>query len=188
MADLPADGTPWPAANVAIDAWLHGTYEALDAWCRADAALLWFQPGPGCWSGREILEHVHLTNHYLLVLADKIAERVERRAARGEAWPLHPARVRDLDVILDGAWPHPEHMSPTGQTGAAEVGAGLRKDLGRCAALLARFPEGEGTLHTIRFSVVERRLDLAGVLVFAGFHARRHLAQLARNRAAYEKS
>jgi hypothetical protein len=42
-------------------------------------------------------------------------------------------------------------------------------------------PDGEGALHTIRFSVVHARLDLYQFLKVIELHLRRHLAQMERH-------
>jgi hypothetical protein len=46
-------------------------FAELDEWFDLDTSLVSYQPADGGWSIREILEHVSLTNHYLLILIKK---------------------------------------------------------------------------------------------------------------------
>ena len=101
-------------------------------------------------------------------------------AARGEAWPAREVRCSVRAPMTEEAWPHPEHMTPRGGVASEQLAADLAADLARAEALLTAAPAGEATLHTIRFSVVEARLDLVQVLAFVAVHGRRHLRQLAR--------
>lgn len=174
---LPPDGTPWPEATAAVSAVLHETFEALESWC-AHPHL--DRRPPAGWSGREVLEHVHQVDHYLFLLADKLARKSAGRAARGEAWPAREACFSVLAALTEGAWPHPEHMTPRGGVAAEQLAADLAGDRARAEALLAGATAGEATLHTIRFSVVDARLDLVQVLAFVAVHGRRHLRQLER--------
>ena len=179
---LPPDGTPWPEATAAVRLFLRSTFEELAGWCARDA--LDHRPEPGSWTGREVLEHVHLTDHYLFVLADKLADKSAARAARGMSWPARPATFSLFASAATVSWPHPQHMTPGGGVEGARLAADLRSDLARAEELLARFPDGQATLHTIRFSVVDARLDLVQLLAFAGLHGWRHLRQLERLAAA----
>lgn len=182
----PADGEPWAAAIAALAAELERTFGALIERCRADATALSRRSDSastsGPWSGLEVLEHVALTDRFLLLLADKIADRCRRRLARGLPWPTSVARFELLLPLTDRAftWTAPAHMRPTGGVTPTACGEALARDLGRCRALLAEFPAGEGTLHRIRMSVVDERLDLYQYLALVALHARRHLGQLER--------
>jgi len=175
----------WSRAAAALEAHLAGAFEALDANLASAAAALDFRPAAGAWSIREIGEHVTLVDHFLLVLADKIARKSLRRVARGDAWPVGEPRFEHLARLArrELRWPHPEHMAPTGEPDVAAIRARLSADLGRCQALLAELPRGEGTLHRIRMSVVEGddRLDLYQFLEVIALHAQRHARQMARN-------
>lgn len=163
--------------------------EAFDlclAFVEVDEPLWSGRPTPEAWSVREILEHVTLTNHYLLILVDKLAAKCRKRLAAGQAPPSAPSPTADLERIAARAfrWPHPEHMTPTAELDRAELDRRLRADRDRCLALLGEFPDGGGALHTIRMSVVDARLDLYQFLAVIDLHARRHARQMERNRAA----
>ena len=173
----------------AIDTRRASLREAFDL-CRRYAAPdepLWStRPAPEAWSVREILEHVTLTNHYLLILVDKLSQRCRKRLARGDQPPTKASDVTALERISqrEFAWPHPEHMTPSGTLAPEDLDRQLCADRDRCLALLDEFPGGGGALHTIRMSVVDARLDLYQFLAVIDLHARRHLRQLEHNRAS----
>lgn len=174
------DGLAWPEATAGLDAWLRATFEELTRWSRAralDAAA-----EPAAWSAREVLEHVTRADHFLLKLADKLAERAARRAARGVPWPAGPPDFAGLACLASSEfrWESPAHMRPTGGVALERIEAALERDAGHAAELLRRLPAGEGTLHRIRFSPVDRHLDLYQYLAVLGLHAARHLASLER--------
>jgi len=140
------------------------------------------------WSTLEILEHVTIADHYLLILIEKIRDRSRRRIAAGASWPSSPPRGDHLEAVATERtpWPHPEHMRPSGTMEVALIRERLRADLGRCEAILREMPEGEGTLHRIRMSRLaeDSRLELYQYVDFLGRHAQRHLAQIDDNRAS----
>lgn len=181
--DFPSpDGAPWPESVAALDAELARTFGALLEACEFEPDALARRPREDAWSGLEVLEHVALTDRFLLLLVDKIADRCRRRVARGLAWPAAPARFAPILPLTsrEFAWAAPDHMVPTGRLSPAACAVRLAADRDRCRALLAEFPAGEGTLHRIRMSVVDERLDLYQYLALIALHARRHLAQLER--------
>lgn len=175
-----------------VEARLRDTFAAMEQWCDAEPTLLDFRPAPERWSAREILEHVTLTNHYLLVLADKIRDKSAKRLARGEPWPTGAPLHEALERLAAERtrWPHPEHMTPTGAASIDEVRARLAEQSSRALAHVDAMSSGEGTLHRIRMSRLpgENRLGLVEYLDVIARHAERHLAQLQENRSAAQDS
>jgi len=165
---------------------LQSVFEALLAWCDLEDSLADRRPAPGEWTAREVLEHVHLADHHLLLLAEKAAVKSARRVARREPWPQGlpgPDPLRRLGE-RSLVWPHPVHMTPAGERALSDTAADLQRDRVRCLALLAAMPEGQGTLHTIRMSLIDARLDLYGWLGLIAVHGERHLRQLERGPGA----
>ena len=163
-------------------------YEELEACFDLPEERLARRPAPEDWSPAEVLEHVSLTSHYLLVLVAKIADKVRRRQARGLTPRSAPPRFEHLDAFAstDYAWDCPEHMLPTGSAAPREVRTRLRVQARAIAELLDEFKTGEGSLHTLRLTLLDPagrlgdRLDLYQYLYFLGLHAERHLAQIGR--------
>lgn len=47
------------------------TFASIDTWFDKDAGLRNYGPGSGGWTIYEILDHIGMTNHFLLILIDK---------------------------------------------------------------------------------------------------------------------
>ena len=144
------------------------------------------------WSNLEIAEHVVLVNRYLLILADKIARKARRRSSNGDAPSGAPSRLDALEKLASSEfeWPAPAHMRPTGTATIVEISERLREQLAHCVDLLAAMPNGEGSLHRIRMSVVvggDDRLDLYQFLAVVALHMERHARAMRRNEEAFAR-
>lgn len=51
------------------------SFAGLDAWFDKPPEVLNFRPNPDVWNGVEILEHVTLTNHFLMLVIRKSTEK-----------------------------------------------------------------------------------------------------------------
>ncbi len=175
----------WSAEIAALGLRLNRAFDALAERSRLDEDRLRTPPANGGWSGIEVLEHVALTDRFLLVLADKIARKSQARAARGEPWPASQPAFAHLEHIAgrELEWRAPEHMRPTGAVELNAIARTLEADRARALALLAECPDGLGTLHRIRMSVVggeDDRLELYQYLDVLRLHAERHVRQIDR--------
>lgn len=180
----------WPEHTSALAERLARSLGAVLAWLDEDAPLLDHRPAPSAWNAREVCEHVALTNRFLLILVEKIAQRSRVRFERGDVPPAAPSPVAHLTELAtrDFRWSHPEHMTPRGEHDTGAVRAELERQLAAARALLAELPSGEGALHRIRMSVVggeDDRLDLYQFLAIVALHAERHVRQMERNRASF---
>ena len=181
---MPDGRSEWRHLSAELERNLRTVFDALLEWCTLEDPVGDQRPAPGQWTAREILEHVHLADHHLLLLAEKTAVKSARRVARGEPWPKGRPGPDQVQCLRERSqdWPHPEHMTPTGTVALSRTKDDLERDRGRCLALLEAMPEGQGSLHTIRMSVIEARLDLYGWLGLIAVHGERHLGQLERSR------
>jgi hypothetical protein len=159
---------------------------ALEAWIDAPEPLWSGRPAPQDWSAAEVLEHVSLMQHFVLLLVEKLAARGLARATRGGVPPLEPASNAALDALAsrDFRWERPEHMAPLGRATRAELRARLGEQTRRALAVLERTARGEGALADARMGAIDARLDAYGFLHLMALHAERHLAQLERNARA----
>jgi len=162
-------------------------FDELDACFDLPSIQRAFRPASGGWTIDEILEHVGLTNHYLMITWRKAVETALRRAAEGEPVQAGESDLDRLRAIGErGAfpWKHPAHMEPHGPTSPTGVREQLRSQAGECLALLGRIPDGEGASFRLHMSVNGLgRIDLYEWLYFLVQHARRHLQQVAARRA-----
>ena len=67
---------------------LNATFTEVDTWFDRHGDLLDFRPEGGGWRVAEILEHVTLTNHFLMLVIRKGCAKALKRAARGEPIPV----------------------------------------------------------------------------------------------------
>lgn len=186
-ADEREQRADWRLASAALHTRIEAAFDALIVAAQAPSAELDKHPADGGWSAREVLEHVALTDHYLLILARKIADKSAQRVARGEPWPAHPPRFTHIAFLGEHAtpWMNPEHMTPNKELAVAEIVRRLREHRSTCIELIDAAPEGEGSLHRIRMSMVQEddKLDLYQFLALIAVHAERHYRQIQRGLA-----
>ena len=160
---------------------LRAAFAGLDARFDRPAESLHFRPAAG-WTPAQVLEHVALTNRFLLLTLAKHAATAQKRARRGDPVPEAASDLARLEAIGERgsfAWVRPDHMEPTGVPGLNEVRATLRTQLAECLAVLDRLAGGVGTLARVTMTVNGLgKIDLYQWLHFVALHARRHLQQL----------
>jgi hypothetical protein len=136
------------------------------------------------WSVLDVAEHVTLANHFLLVLAEKCARKSAKKLARGGVSEIDESVLERLDTIASRSfrWDAPEHMLPTGRVTLDTVRSALARQREQALSLLDMLPTGEGSLHTIRMTILgpDARLDVYEFLAFIALHAERHAAQARR--------
>ena len=175
----------WSAALAAERARLERGARALEAWLDTPEPVWSTRPAPQAWSVAEVLEHVTLTQHFLLLLIEKLSSRGMARAARGEV-PPPPGDHAALDALAsrDFRWERPEHMAPTSSATRAQLAERLADQTRRARAVLELVPDGQGALADARMGTIDARLDAYGFLHLYVLHAERHLEQLERNARA----
>jgi len=161
---------------------LRDVFAELDAWFDRGEMLRQRTPASGRWSINAVLEHVALTNHFLMLTLRKWAATADERVARGDPIPDDESDLQRLLVIGERGsfgWERPEHMEPTGLPTPTEVQARLRQQLGDCLTILERMSDGRGALCLVTMTVNDLgKIDLYQWLYFLAQHARRHLQQL----------
>lgn len=178
------DMAAYAATIRAVEELLARAEDELATWQDAAPEVRAHRPAQGGWTIDEILEHLALANHFLLLVIEKHAGRARSRAARlglpaeGES---DLARLR-IDRERQRSWSSPAHMLPSGQPSPAEVRARLAEQLMRARAVLASLEGGAGSLARMRMSVAELGpLDLYQWLAFLALHVLRHAEQMRAN-------
>ena len=168
---------------------LCSVFAQIDAWFDRPEDLRQFKPASGSWSIDQILEHVTLTNRFLMLALGKWAAIAQQRVRRGDPVPTGESDLDRLLVIGDRGsfgWVRPEHMEPTGVPTSAEVRATLHRQLGECLIRLEQLGNDVGSLCRVTMTVnALGKIDLYQWLFFLAQHARRHLAQLAAAEAEF---
>ncbi|AZB08683.1 DinB family protein [Chryseobacterium sp. G0162] len=58
------------------------SFNEVDGWFDKDGTTLNYQPSNGGWSVQQILEHIYLTNFYLLILIEKGSKKAMRNSLK----------------------------------------------------------------------------------------------------------
>jgi hypothetical protein len=166
---------------------LEMAFASLDGWFDEPETVRAHRPAGGGWSVDQILEHVALTNHYLLILIRKGRDGALRKAAGVDVaaatadYAFDPARLREIGEPGTFNWHRPDHMEPRGQIALGQVRDLLKAQLAECLAVLDALPNGEGTLYKTTLNVNGLgRLDVYEYLYFLARHGERHRVQLAK--------
>ncbi|WP_127494962.1 DinB family protein [Paenibacillus glycanilyticus] len=167
-----------------------GEYEY---WFAAPEALQMYQPLEG-WSIAQILEHVTLTNHFLLILIRKGKNKALMLAAKlnlEDSLNHYQDNLGELDQIAEHKsfkWIRPEHMEPRREMPLDQVRKLLESQVGECLDILQQLSNGEGILHKTMMSVNNLgKIDVYQYIYFLALHAKRHIAQMQRVKTEYEQ-
>ncbi|HEY1016143.1 MAG TPA: DinB family protein [Herpetosiphonaceae bacterium] len=170
---------------------IEASFAELDRWFERPAAERGYRPRDGGWTIDQLLEHVTLTSHFLLLIIRKGCAKAAKRAASVGLPAAGESDLAALEPIGHPdafAWLRPEHMEPAGAPAA-----GVRGLLGRqrdeCLALLDSIAGGAGARYSVRMSVQSLgKLDMYQWLYFLAQHARRHGAEIAAVAREWEAS
>lgn len=165
----------------------------------ADLIMPWFGlahevrnwlPASGGWSIEEVLHHITLTSHYLLILINKAKNKCLKAKARGEVldWPgdyqLIPLALQEAGALDGFKWERHGHMDPRLFPATGDVKALFLEQMSRCHEILDELEGGWGLWSKTMMSVNDLgKLDVYQYLVFLCKHAQRHHAQMERNLA-----
>ena len=172
---------------------LNTTFVAIDECFSMDERTRSYQPASGGWSINQVLEHVSLTNHFLLILIEKGAKKaiinVEKmnlvEALR--AYSFHRAKLEEVGKHQSFQWIRPEHMEPKGEKSMAEIQQLLKNQLKQCLDTLDKLPNGEGALAKTTMTVNDLgKIDVYEYIFFLAQHVQRHLMQIEKIRLECE--
>lgn len=174
-----------------IDQELADTLLQYQQWYELDADVRSFKPAVG-WSIEQILEHVTLTNYFLLILIRKGRKRALELANKIDLEQVvagYANNLGALDRIAQNQsfkWIRPEHMEPTGDKPLAEARSLMNEQMNECRHILAEIPNGEGILAKTTMSIANLgKIDVYQYIYFLCQHARRHIGQMERVREEY---
>ena len=178
----------YEATILAVARSLDDVATEVDTWFDKPVELRAYKPASGGWSVDEVLEHISLTNSFLLLTCRKHTSIAIHRFNRGDRVPRGESDLRSLQVIGhlgSFVWARPEHMEPKGEVSSAEVRTTLRDQWRDCHTLLTDLKGGIGALSKITMTVNSLgKIDLYQWLYFLTMHAHRHVEQM--NRIAQE--
>lgn len=144
-----------------------------------------YKPINNGWSIKEILEHISLTNYYLLILVRKGVEKSLTIANKNEiefGWRDYKFNWEKLNAIGQHnsfLWNRPEHMEPTNTVELEEIKDRIVNQLEQCLDLLMQIKNGEGILYKTTMSVNGLgKIDVYHYIYFIVQHNKRHLQQI----------
>lgn len=162
-----------------VEQTLNQTFSELDNWF--DRQPRDYKPHDGGWTVDEILEHITLTSHFLMIVirkgVEKSLKRASSQAITGDESDL--AKMQTIGENDSFVWTRPEHMEPTHTKSSSEIRSIMKNQWQECLTLLHRLEDGAGELHKVRMSVQDLgKLDMYQWLYFLALHAQRHIAQI----------
>jgi len=170
------------------------TFDEIGVWFNADNNLLDYKLENGGWTVRQILEHISLTNHYLLILIRKGTNKAITKARNTDYSDLLNEYDLDWDkLILIGEhksfdWNRPEHMEPTGEMTMGDVKTKLNDQLQECLGYLQLIPNGEGVFYKTMMTVNNLgKIDVYHYIYFLVQHAKRHITQMEKIKTEMER-
>ncbi|WP_046213543.1 DinB family protein [Paenibacillus wulumuqiensis] len=165
-----------------------------NTWFNEEIHVLQFKPHTG-WSIEQILEHVTLTNHFLLILIRKGTSKaieLSRKTDLEEALKSYTPNLDQLDAIAQHQsfpWIRPEHMEPPGEMPLPEVKTLLAHQFDECKLALREMSHGEGILYQTTMTVNQLgKIDVYQYIYFLCQHAKRHLTQMQKVKEEYNRT
>jgi hypothetical protein len=170
-----------------IETELTQTFDELFEWFNIENELLNYTPDNKGWSIRKILEHISLTNHYLLMLISKGTRKALERSKKYDFlgslanYELDWERLKVIGQHRSFEWSRPGHMEPRGRMRVTEIRHELEQQLKQCHSHLLALQRGEGVLYKTMMSVNNLgKIDVYHYIYFLVQHAKRHITQMER--------
>ena len=168
------------------------TFEAVDTWFEQQEPLRIFRPAHGGWTINEVLEHIFLTNFFLLKLIDKGGKKALDMAQKTDwkreiaTYSIEQPQLDQIGMHQSFDWTRPEHMEPKGTHSPEQVRQLLHQQRDICLNWLEQLAEGQGVLHKTTMSVNHLgKIDVYQYIYFLSLHAQRHITQMEKNLAAF---
>lgn len=154
-------------------------------WFEVDTTLLDWLPPNGGWSIREILTHITLTSHYLLILIKKGEAKALNIKDKGTAfaipdtYELVPDKLAEAGKYQAFPWHRPEHMDPRLHNPNWSVRDTFLEQMKACENVVEELKGGWGCGVRTTMTVNQiGRLDVYQYIVFLCNHALRHCVQM----------
>ncbi|MEM9673479.1 MAG: DinB family protein [Bacteroidota bacterium] len=175
-----------------IQSWLLNTFQEVDMWFNQDKELRIYRPQNGGWTIDEILEHITLTNHYLLILIEKGKRKALKKVSEVDLqsmlrnYTFSLEKFENIGRHQSFVWVRPKHMEPQRNKNLLEVRQIMKNQVQQCVDVLQSLPNGEGLLYKTTMSVDNLgKLNVYEYIYFLAQHARRHVEQMAKNKREF---
>ena len=175
--------------------YLNKTAPLVDRWFNESDEIRVFHPANGGWNINQILEHISITSHYLLILIEKGTRKSLNKLTQADLdaelqnYTFHNPKLETIGKHLSFHWPRPDHMEPNGQKSLTEIRTSIKAQFNQCLGCLEKIPNGEGILHKTTMSVNDLgKIDVYQYIYFLGKHAERHIEQMEKVKLEYLES
>ena len=162
-------------------------------WFDKEEELKSYPPQNGGWSISQILEHIALTNHFLLILINKGADKAVKNIQNQSLETLLKEfdddlnKLNSIGVNTSFNWIRPEHMEPKGIKSEFEIKEELINQLRQCLNQLEKLKNGEGLLYKTTMTVNQLgKLNVYEYIYFLSKHAERHIQQMTKNQEEFD--
>lgn len=169
------------------------THAKILGWFEEEAIVKNYRPLDKGWTILEILEHIALTSHYLMILIDKGTDKALRNVKNLSLETLKQGYDYNLDKMnaigehKSFAWIRPEHMEPVGIKSGSEVKYELIHQLNYCLNQLDTLKNGEGLLYQTTMTVNGLgKINVYEYIYFLSKHAERHIQQMQENKNEFK--
>lgn len=177
-----------------IEVHLIETHSRLLDWFKIDDEVKRYRPSDGGWDILEILEHVALTSHFLLILIDKGTEKALKNIKNlsldevEKEFEYDLRKIERVGIHKSFEWVRPEHMEPKKEKSEEGIKEELIDQMRRCLNQLKRLEKGEGLLYKTTMSVDNLgKINVYEYIYFLSKHGERHLQQIEENKREFEK-
>ncbi|MXS70086.1 DinB family protein [Flavobacteriaceae bacterium W22] len=167
---------------------LKRSFDEVDKWFDKDNKTLNFQPSNEGWTVLQILEHIYLTNFYLLILIEKGSKKAMRNSLHLDLnleiknYRFNQEKFEKVGEYEAFEWIRPEHMEPKGELNLTEIRSLITQQYHQCLSYLDLMKNGEGLLCKTTMTVNELgKINVYEYIYFLSLHARRHLTQMKNN-------
>jgi DinB superfamily len=164
------------------------TFESIDNWFDKPKELRNYKPKNAGWTIDQILEHIGLTNHFLLILIEKGTKKALQNVGKLDiqeelkTYTFHRDKLTEVGLHKSFNWIRPEHMEPNGEMNLPEVRQQLKEQLRQCLDYLERLKDGQGILYKTSMSVNNLgKIDVYEYIYFLAQHGQRHITQMTKN-------
>jgi hypothetical protein len=172
-----------------LQAEVRDAFARVDSWFDQLASLQNFVPRDQGWTVEEILNHIGLTNHYLLILIEKGTTKAVANVQGHDLltemtdYQFPREKLAAIGTLHAFPWQRPEHMEPRAYPRALPVvRQQLHNQLAQLLTCLGRLAHGEGLQYQTTMSVNGLgKLNVYEYVYFLAQHARRHLTQMQDN-------
>ncbi len=177
-----------------IKDFLNNTFESIDLWFDKDTEMRSYKPKSGGWTIDQILEHIGLTNHFLLILIDKGTKKALANTSKLDIkeelnnYTFHLDNLTEVGLHKSFNWIRPEHMEPKSEKTLELVRQQLKEQVQQCLDNLEKLKNGEGVLYKTTMTVNDLgKIDVYEYIYFLAQHGQRHITQMTKNETEYNE-